>query len=276
MEQKRIQSEGLDEILGGLKEEEKITASDKELLKLTDENPQLTVVETGEDFDWSKGSGNYYEVVAEKSFDKPSVSYMNDTLDIYQVHLNKIGKLGPAYFLRGEIKLKGDENKRISAKNIVLTDKDGSKIDLGDYQVRQSGRSREFYGFTDQGLRENGLEPLDTFNQTSVSALFIGKENMLVVYRMTFNGGEMIGSRLYVQKANEKKYVLDQTANDSLVLFMQAINQIHDSEIKETSCDVTDISEKPKEGESITDQEKPKKEENIQERKRYDYLPGYA
>ena len=98
MERKRIQTDGesLDKILGGLKEEEKITASDKELLKLTEINPQLTVIETGEDFNWLTGNGNYYEIVAEKSFDKPAVSYMNDTLDICQVNLDKLGKLGPA------------------------------------------------------------------------------------------------------------------------------------------------------------------------------------
>ncbi len=261
MESRRIRPGGLDNILDGLNEEEKITISDKELLKLTQINPQLTVVETGEDFDWSTGNGAYYEIAAEKNFDKPAVSYMNDTLDIYQVHLDKLGKLGPAYFLKGGIKLKG-AGKRITAKNIKLSDKDGSEIDLGDYEVKQSGRSREFYGFTDQGARDAGLDYGSTFNQTSVSALFKGRENFLVVYRMTFSGSEMIGSRLYVQKLKDgKRYMLDQSKNGSLVLFMNAIDQIHDSEMTETSCEVTDIS---------------KKIEENHKKKRYDSLPGYG
>ncbi len=260
----------LEQILERLRAGEEITPSDKELLKLTQEDPRLTVVQSDEDFDWEKSEGAFYNIVAERSFDKPAVSALNEVLDISQVSLSALAKLGKTYVIKGGLEYRdGESNKKLSSADLKLayldisiTDKKGNAFDLSGYKLNKSGRSREFYGYMDQGAREIGIDTGPVFNQTSVSATFSGRDNFSIVYRMTFNGKELVGSRLYMDKDGERTS-LDESYNQTLVLFMRSLNEIHDNRFTETSCTTVNVTEAVGKA-----PQKPKKESS--------FIPGYA
>lgn len=259
-----------EEMMADLLSKRKITLSDQALLKICQDYDNLTVIEAGEDFDWKNSNGTYYQIISERHFDKAAVCLRNRELDIDKVEsVAKLARLNKTYVMKGEL-----ENKIVKVPSLrelglyaVITS--GERIDLGDYKLKSSGRSREFYGYSDQGTREVGAIPASPFNQTSISADFSGPENLKVVYRMTFNDSELIGARLYLYKGNTR-IRLDPSQNERLVLFMRTVGIVHDNCLDEVSCTTLDAS-------AITaataEKDVPKRDLDAN---LYDYLPGYS
>ena len=235
----------LEEALEMLCSTNKITLSDKEIIRLHEEDNDLIIVQTEDYYDWDKCSGRYRHLVSERNFCKSIVSYLNEVLDIAMVDVDKLAKVSKTYAISGELQNKTrDGSTTFAAPNlkelgICAMLAEGDEIKLAPYGLKSSGRAIEFYGFTDQGARDAGLATGPIFNQKSVVANLGGVKEISIVYRMTFSGRKLIGSRLYLF-TEQGRQTLDRSKNEKLMDFMKALDYWHDNKLKETSCEVVD------------------------------------
>ncbi|MCL4399134.1 hypothetical protein M1293_01305 [Candidatus Parvarchaeota archaeon] len=223
-----------------------INPSDKEVLKILDKNPELSLLETDESMIWGEDSGDFQYVVGPKNFDKYKTTEYNASLDINKIRLDSIKDTGKTFLVKGKLKYGGEENRKkdlvpdLSAIGLNLS-YNGRLIDLGGYSLYKTRVAREFYGYERAGEKDN------VFSQRSVVADLVSeKENMKIVYRMTFNGNKMVGSRLYLNMGG-KMTLLKNEENYRLVDFMNAISIIHDRGFRESECSVVDLSVREKE-----------------------------
>ncbi len=218
-----------------------VTLSDIEISRLTNEMPSLTVVQSEDEFDWTSQRGKYRHIIADRSFDKAETTFLDKFLDINTVNIKRLAQLSTTYSLNGKLKTEpGYGSPDLSSLGLSISVA-GNNEDMSRYRLKGSRRVLEFYGYLDQGVRNFDLGLTGVFNQKSIVANFKGKKDLALVYRITFNGREELGSRLYLQ-ADGKSTLLDQDSNGRLVDFMRALEQFHDCKLTETSCNLVNLS----------------------------------
>ncbi|MCL5009405.1 MAG: hypothetical protein M1433_00250 [Candidatus Parvarchaeota archaeon] len=236
----------LDNLLSGFIKKGYLTVSDKELLKLREKDSNLTVVESGDYFMWEQSEGVYYNIVTGRDFDKKVVSSFNNYLDISTIDINKLAVQDDAYMLAGGLEcviegvngtLKGPDFGKLGL-NLYTN---GGVLDLSKYKLSMSARIREFYS-VDKGLRVS--EEKCPFNSTSLVARLSGKDEISIVYRITYSGNSEIGSRLYL-KTSQSSAPLNKDRNENIIDFMKHLYDLHRLALSETSCDVEKFGHKP-------------------------------
>jgi hypothetical protein len=254
MDESEGESKGknLDRILSTLQERGELTISDKEFLKLRDDDHNLTIVESAEYFLWDTSKGAYYNIVTGKNFDKDKVAYFDEFSDLLRIDMDKLAVLDNSYMLDGELECviegvrgipKGpDFNKLNLAVHIGKNKGKREKIDLSAYKLSTSARVREFYS-VDKGLRVS--EEKSPFHNISMIAKLKGDCDIDLVYRKTFKGSEKIGSRLYLRMGKGKNIMLDKENNSSIISFMEYLHDVHIGAFEETSCNVSKFGHKP-------------------------------
>lgn len=247
-EDNKLKKKDLDKLLSKMESAGELTVSDKELLKLRDADPNLTVVETAEYFDWNKSRGEYYNIVTGKNFDKDRVASFDDYADIMRVNTKVLGMYGKSYTLEGPLEciiggVKGDPAKPDFGKlKLRVTTNNGESINLSDYNMSVSARVKEFYS-VDKGLRVS--EESHPFNSVSMIAKLSGNGDIALVYRTTFKGREKVGSRLYLRTPEGESRILGKEENSSIIDFMDYLRLVHKDAFKETSCKVSELGHRP-------------------------------
>jgi hypothetical protein len=222
---------------------EDLTLSDLDLIKVSKLIPGITVVQSEDRFDWVSQKGDYCHMLAEKDFDKAKSSSLDEFLDINTIDISKLGKISTTYMIKGGLEAEADYGTPDLSSLGLKIKKGAMSIDLSKYKLYKSRRVLEFYGYTDQGARIMNWAIKDVFEQKATVAYLNGQKDIAIVCRSTFSGKEEQGTRLYLHTKNSM-IRLDLDDNSRLLLFMKALERIHDYALKESSSTLINVSKR--------------------------------
>ncbi len=220
----------LDRILSG----NRLNDAEKAIVMIKNRDENTGVLEAVSFFDWNKNSGNYYYLMSHLGVKgDPRVSLrFSQKLDFSFLPQEEVRKVYDIYKLHGKLEL--GKQKEFHEKGRNLFFKSDSPHAKMDFYV--GGERRSFDRIiSSYYASECTGQYVFRFNQKILLAKLSDNESLL--YRTTFNDGELAAERLWLIR-DGKRLQLSVEENKKAIGYLSELMKWHELRLYEKDCSV--------------------------------------